>query len=516
MDLNRNLALALIIQSFIVLEVRLEPENQNPVKAQSYVDVDLIEETIKQLYNPSEVTPNRVTGEVIAFGLDDKFKQTVQKPPNTHQRIPSAKDQNSVSPLSGDVMSGQSSVDVANTGSDLKVSPIASFETKSRNKGIDNYYKRLNSSTSFDLKVTRYVQSYINQSQITSFNNGFVAFEKLPFKTSYLLKNLTNLTQNLRPNSDGLAYSKHTSYEVSEHKAASLVDKTSSLTGFYDYDSILWNDPTLFSNRFKRDSLSNNGTEHNYSFELRKVIHFDDKMATAESGLRNSSSSQKPTQNLNRIPFSWNTSSDSSISKTNYDSLFQSSDTNYDLLTDYATKSPIWEQNISTLFKLSTKPLNISGVVVNLQTDPSFSTTVQSSSSSSETPLTRPHTPTPSPLTPSTSRHSLTTSSVPKPSSTLDPWPVKLAAETHGDLILGGLMMVHEREDSVTCGPIMPQGGIQALETMLYTLDVINSMPDAPFTLGAHILDDCDKDTYGLEMAVDFIKGEKLFVFCRA
>jgi len=25
--------------------------------------------------------------------------------------------------------------------------------------------------------------------------------------------------------------------------------------------------------------------------------------------------------------------------------------------------------------------------------------------------------------------------------------------------------------------------------------------------IGAHILDDCDKDTYGLEMAVDFIKG---------
>lgn len=513
MDLNRNLALALIIQSFIVLQVRLEPENQNPVKAQSYVDVDLIEETIKQLYNPSEVTRNRVTGEVIAFGLDDKFKQTVQNPPNRHQRIPSAKDQNSVSPLSGDVTSGQSSVDVTITGSDLKVSPIPSFETKSRNKGIDNYYKRPNSSTSFDLKVTRYVQSYINQSQITSYNNGFVAFENLPFKTSYLLKNLTNLTQNLRPNSDGLAYTKHTSYEVSEHGAASLVDKTSSLTDFYDHDTILWNDPTLFSNRFKRDSLSNNDTEHNYSFELRKVIHFDDEMATAESGLRNSSSSQKPTQNLNRIPF---TSSDGSISKTNYESLFQSSDTNYDLLSDYATKSPIWGQNISTLPKLSTKLLNISGVVVNLQTDPSFLTTVQSSSSSSETPLTRPHTPTPSPPPPSISRHSITTSSVPKPSSTLDPWPVKLAAETHGDLILGGLMMVHEREDSVTCGPIMPQGGIQALETMLYTLDVINSMPDAPFTLGAHILDDCDKDTYGLEMAVDFIKGEKFSVFSRA
>lgn len=95
-----------------------------------------------------------------------------------------------------------------------------------------------------------------------------------------------------------------------------------------------------------------------------------------------------------------------------------------------------------------------------------------------------------------------------------DWWPVKLSAEVPGDVILGGLMMVHEREDSVTCGPIMPQGGIQALETMLYTLDVINSQPQRPFTLGAHILDDCDKDTYGLEMAVDFIKGNVLFSSC--
>lgn len=93
-------------------------------------------------------------------------------------------------------------------------------------------------------------------------------------------------------------------------------------------------------------------------------------------------------------------------------------------------------------------------------------------------------------------------------------WPVKKEAILEGDVILGGLMMVHEREDSITCGPIMPQGGIQALETMLYTLDVINSNPETPFSLGAHILDDCDKDTYGLEMAVDFIKG-KLFCLVR-
>lgn len=90
------------------------------------------------------------------------------------------------------------------------------------------------------------------------------------------------------------------------------------------------------------------------------------------------------------------------------------------------------------------------------------------------------------------------------------PWPVKKEAVVEGDLILGGLMMVHEREDSVTCGPIMPQGGVQALETMLYTLDILNRDMDVlpGISLGAHILDDCDKDTYGLEMAVDFIKGK--------
>ena len=91
-------------------------------------------------------------------------------------------------------------------------------------------------------------------------------------------------------------------------------------------------------------------------------------------------------------------------------------------------------------------------------------------------------------------------------------WPVKLSAEVAGDVILGGLMMVHERQDNTTCGPIMPQGGIQALETMLYTLDVLNRDPRMipNVTIGAHILDDCDKDTYGLEMAVDFIKGREI------
>jgi Receptor family ligand binding region len=88
-------------------------------------------------------------------------------------------------------------------------------------------------------------------------------------------------------------------------------------------------------------------------------------------------------------------------------------------------------------------------------------------------------------------------------------WPIKKEAVMEGHVILGGLMMVHEREDNMTCGPIMPQGGIQALEAMLFTLDQVNNMKLLKnFSIGAHILDDCDKDTYGLEMAVDFIKGE--------
>lgn len=71
---------------------------------------------------------------------------------------------------------------------------------------------------------------------------------------------------------------------------------------------------------------------------------------------------------------------------------------------------------------------------------------------------------------------------------------VKKEAIVEGDVVLGGLMMVHSREESLMCGPIMPQGGIQALEVMLYTLDRINEIGLLPnFTLGGLILDDCDR-----------------------
>ncbi|XP_028173175.1 metabotropic glutamate receptor 2-like isoform X1 [Ostrinia furnacalis] len=88
-------------------------------------------------------------------------------------------------------------------------------------------------------------------------------------------------------------------------------------------------------------------------------------------------------------------------------------------------------------------------------------------------------------------------------------WPVKHAAVVEGDIVLGGLMMVHSRSEGATCGPVMAQGGVQALEAMLFALDEAARARLGPpgVALGAHVLDDCDNDTYGLEMALDFIKG---------
>ena len=40
-------------------------------------------------------------------------------------------------------------------------------------------------------------------------------------------------------------------------------------------------------------------------------------------------------------------------------------------------------------------------------------------------------------------------------------WPLKRVAELTGDVVIGGLHMIHERNARMTCGPIMPQGGVQ-------------------------------------------------------
>ena len=37
-------------------------------------------------------------------------------------------------------------------------------------------------------------------------------------------------------------------------------------------------------------------------------------------------------------------------------------------------------------------------------------------------------------------------------------WPRKVSCQTDGEIILGGLMMIHERDEKMTCGKVMPQG----------------------------------------------------------
>ena len=68
-------------------------------------------------------------------------------------------------------------------------------------------------------------------------------------------------------------------------------------------------------------------------------------------------------------------------------------------------------------------------------------------------------------------------------------WPLKKTANMDGEITLGGLHMIHERNADLICGPIMAQGGIQAMETMLFTIDHINKQPwwIKNITLGKYI-----------------------------
>ena len=52
--------------------------------------------------------------------------------------------------------------------------------------------------------------------------------------------------------------------------------------------------------------------------------------------------------------------------------------------------------------------------------------------------------------------------------------------------------MIHERQDQLICGPVMPQGGLQAAEVMLFTIDKVNQLKIMPneVTLGTQICED--------------------------
>lgn len=92
-------------------------------------------------------------------------------------------------------------------------------------------------------------------------------------------------------------------------------------------------------------------------------------------------------------------------------------------------------------------------------------------------------------------------------------WPIRDSSSVEeGDIVLGALHMIHERSEEYDCGKLMDQGGIQALEAMLYTLDHVNGeyghMLIPGVRLGVLAKDDCDTDIFGLEQALDFIRGE--------
>ncbi len=51
---------------------------------------------------------------------------------------------------------------------------------------------------------------------------------------------------------------------------------------------------------------------------------------------------------------------------------------------------------------------------------------------------------------------------------------------------------------------------------MLYTVDKVNEMNIIPgVRLGARIKDDCDRDIYGLEQSVDFIRGKRFVTYIK-
>ncbi|XP_014359106.2 metabotropic glutamate receptor 6 [Papilio machaon] len=88
-------------------------------------------------------------------------------------------------------------------------------------------------------------------------------------------------------------------------------------------------------------------------------------------------------------------------------------------------------------------------------------------------------------------------------------WAGQRATVLPGDLVLGGLVTVHDRDaigaGGAGCGALRLRG-VQVLEAMMFALAAAG--PPAPgVRLGALVLDDCDTDTRGLEMALDFIKG---------
>ena len=58
-------------------------------------------------------------------------------------------------------------------------------------------------------------------------------------------------------------------------------------------------------------------------------------------------------------------------------------------------------------------------------------------------------------------------------------WPMReLISEIEGNITLGGLMMVHERDEEMICGKIMPQGGLQVNEHCIFPISLTEVSTD--------------------------------------
>ncbi|GFY53454.1 metabotropic glutamate receptor 2 [Trichonephila inaurata madagascariensis] len=84
------------------------------------------------------------------------------------------------------------------------------------------------------------------------------------------------------------------------------------------------------------------------------------------------------------------------------------------------------------------------------------------------------------------------------------------AVDIDGDIILGGLMSIHDADEEQMCGPLPSGSSILELEAILYTIDKVNSDKDflPGIKLGAYILDDCYQESYSLLQTINFIPGK--------
>ena len=76
------------------------------------------------------------------------------------------------------------------------------------------------------------------------------------------------------------------------------------------------------------------------------------------------------------------------------------------------------------------------------------------------------------------------------------------------DIILGGLFPVHtDSDDGASCGAFRLERGLERMEAMLYSLDLINSddslLPG--ITLGYDIRDTCNSENIGLDESLELV-----------